>query len=262
MSAWLKILIADERAVTEDAAVLMERWGHRVKQAHDGFSAVDEARLLNPDLMLVALSLPGLNGLGVAKRVRQLPGLKDVKFTAIVSDPAAAPFRDLKRAGFTDNLAKPIVPLELLTSIVKSRDAIRRSRKAKGPSPEGALAESAYVESSPHVFDGSLADAGVPRDTLAQALPATVVSPPSPLVLLETLINGEHLDADENAVASKVLAVGEESLFAWESKIFARVRHRFLLPVCRLCCYRIPQAEVASSWTNGGYCSLCAEAIR
>ena len=86
--------------------------------------------------------------------------------------------------------------------------------------------------------------------------------PASTVALLEMLIGGDYLDADHRAVACKVLSVGEQSLFAWESALYARVRQRFLQPPCKLCRYRIPAAEVKASWTNGGYCCLCANAIQ
>ncbi len=129
MSAGLSILIADERASAHEAAILIERWGHHVKQSHDGLGAIEEARAFKPHLMLLGLSLPGLNGLGVASRLRKLPALDQTRFTALINAPAGVPRRELKKAGFSDTLVKPIVPLELLLSIVKTRDAIHRAQR-------------------------------------------------------------------------------------------------------------------------------------
>ncbi|HVX60787.1 MAG TPA: response regulator, partial [Pirellulales bacterium] len=129
MSAGLNILIADEPASAQQAASLTELWGHRVKQAHDGLVAVEEARTWKPNLVLLGLSLPELNGLGVARRLQKLPGLDHVRLTALVQEGAAIPSRELKRAGFTDMLLKPIAPLELLMAVVRARDAIHRAQQ-------------------------------------------------------------------------------------------------------------------------------------
>ena len=262
MSAILNILVADERPAAQEAATLIQRWGHRVQQAHDGFAAVDEARRLKPQLMFVGLALPGLNGFGVAQQVRQSPDLEGVRFTALLRNDSEASLRDLKRAGFAGSLMKPIVPLELLTSIVKTREAIERSRTlalsanhtvARGRSRERSARQG--LEQYQAVIETS-------RRTLSRPLPSTAEVPRPPHVLLEALLAGSLLDADQTAVASKVLAGGEQELHAWESAIYARLQQRFLLPACKLCRYRIPQDEVPKSWANGGYCNLCAEAMR
>jgi hypothetical protein len=85
---------------------------------------------------------------------------------------------------------------------------------------------------------------------------------PSVHTLLETLIATNRLAAEQVAVAAKILSGGAESWLPEEVRIHSALRQRFLEPACKLCRYRIPCEEVVDAWTNGGYCKLCAEAVR
>ena len=262
MSAVLNILVADERSAAQEAATLIQRWGHRVQQAHDGFEAVGEARLLMPQLMFVGLALPGLNGFGVAQQVHESPELADVQFTALLRDENEVSLHELKRAGFAGSLVKPIVPLELLTAIVKSRDVIERSRTLARSANATVARGRTRAQAARQGLQEYKAVIETSRQSLSRPLPAVSERPRAPHLLLEALLAGSLLDADQTAVASKVLASGEQGLESWEAAIYSRVRQRFLFPACKLCRYRIPQEEVPKSWTNGGYCNLCAEAMR
>lgn len=262
MSAGLNIVVADEGASARDAAVLIARWGHRVEQAHDGFAAIDEARRLKPELMLLGLSLPGLNGFGVVHQLRQTPELNAMRFTALLDRPGDATLRDLKRAGFSHNLVKPIVPLELLTSIVKTRDAIQRSRRLALSAKQVVARGRGRTALSRQGLDECRTAIETSRQSLDRALPAMGDEPLSALALIEALLNGGYLDSDQKSIASKVISSGEQGLSPWESNIYERLTQRFITPACKLCRYRIPRCEVMKSWENGGYCTLCAQAMK
>lgn len=261
MSAGLNIVVADESASAREAAVLIARWGHRVEQAHDGFAAIDEARRLKPELMLLGLSLPGLNGFGVVHQLRQTPELNAMRFIALLDLPGDATLRDLKRAGFSHNLIKPIAPLELLTSIVKTRDAIQRSRRLALSAKQVVARGRDRTALSRQGLDEYRTAIETSRQSLDRALPAMGDEPLSALALIEALLTGGYLDSDQKSIASKVISSGEQSLSPWESKIYERLTHRYLTPACKLCRYRIPRGEVMKSWENGGYCTLCAQAM-
>ena len=262
MSAGLNIVVADERASAREAATLIARWGHRVEQAHDGFAAIDEARRLKPELMLLGLSLPGLNGLGVVHQLRQAPELNAMRFIALLDRPGDATLRDLKRAGFSHNLVKPIAPLELLTSIVKTRDAIHRSRTLAQSAKQIVARGRERAAVARKGLDEYRAAIETSRQSLCRALPAIDDEPVSAVTLIEALLNGGYLDSGQKSVASKVISSGAESLSQWEVNIYERLSHRYLSPACKLCRYRIPRGEVMRSWENGGYCTHCAQAIK
>lgn len=262
MYGGLSILIADEPECAQQTALLVRRWGHQSEQAHDGLAAVDEARRTKPDLMFVGLSLPGLNGFGVAQEVFRTPELNNVKVAALLANKQEVPWRELKRAGFCERLVKPLEPLELLAAIVKIRDSLRKAQQTANTARGAAARSRGLVD-------------GVRRDFARHATTNDSAHPPvdrplaaadeaclKPNTLLAALVDSRHLDRTQLAVALKVLTDGDAGLTATETREFAQLRRRYLLPVCKLCHYRIPQEEAADSWNNGGYCKMCCEAMR
>jgi CheY-like chemotaxis protein len=86
----------------------LERRGYRLVEAADGQEALDLAPLAQPDLILMDLRLPELNGIAATRRIHQHPDLKDVPVIALSAlDPAM--FRDAAMTvGCVEYLSKPI----------------------------------------------------------------------------------------------------------------------------------------------------------
>lgn len=86
----------------------LERKGYRLVEAADGQEALDLAPLAHPDLILMDLRLPEMNGIAVTRRLREVPALKDVPVIALSAlDPAM--FRDAAlTVGCVEYLTKPI----------------------------------------------------------------------------------------------------------------------------------------------------------
>lgn len=124
MDSSLSLLLVDERDSAADAAVLLRRWGHRVKQVEDPAGAVQEARSSKPDLILIDLATPGRNSLESEGSLIQALKMDGARLAALVSASTEASIHDLKRAGVRHCLKKPVMPLELLMLIVKTREAI------------------------------------------------------------------------------------------------------------------------------------------
>jgi CheY-like chemotaxis protein len=131
MESSLSLLLVGEHDSAVDAAVLLRRWGHRVKQVDDPLGAVIEARLSKPDLILIDLTAPGRNSLESDGRLIQALRMDGARLAALISASTDASIHDLKRAGVKDCLKKPVMPLELLMLIVKTREAIVKSAKAQ-----------------------------------------------------------------------------------------------------------------------------------
>jgi CheY-like chemotaxis protein len=114
-----RILIADD---TENGRELvktvLESTGYEVHEAKDGLEALASARELQPDLIILDLHMPGLDGFGVIERLRQEQAFAT---TPIVALTASAMMGDKERAlalGFTGYITKPI-RLAALRSEVK-----------------------------------------------------------------------------------------------------------------------------------------------
>jgi DNA-binding response OmpR family regulator len=109
-TASLRILVVDDNQDGADTmAWLVRFWGHEVRIANDGRAGVEEASLFHPDLILMDIGLPLLNGFEAAKQVRAALGrtVTLVALTAYSSDVARAEGRE---AGFDYYLVKPAQP--------------------------------------------------------------------------------------------------------------------------------------------------------
>ena len=114
----LRILVADDN---EDAAdtlgTLLEIEGHDVRMAYDGQQAVDMAAASEPEVAILDIEMPRLNGFEAAARIRALsPNTRLIALTAYTDAGSVA--RGFA-AGFVRHLAKP-VELATLRAAIKS----------------------------------------------------------------------------------------------------------------------------------------------
>jgi two-component system phosphate regulon response regulator PhoB len=112
------ILIADdEPAILDLVRFTLEDPQVQIVEAADGALAVELARRARPDVALLDVQMPRLNGLDVCRRLRELP---ECAHTRIVMLTAAAQAEDQRRglaAGAAHYLTKPFSPLALLTLV-------------------------------------------------------------------------------------------------------------------------------------------------
>ena len=87
---------------------LLEMSGHNVIEATDGEQAVDVAFNEHPDLILMDLSLPKLDGLAATRRIRERPDLRDVPIVAVSAHDGAESREAALEAGCNEYVTKPI----------------------------------------------------------------------------------------------------------------------------------------------------------
>ena len=104
------LLVEDNTDASESMTMLLESLGHRVRSAADGLAAIEAARADPPDVMLVDIGLPSINGYEVARRVRNELGLKDVVLVALTGYGREEDKRNAMAAGFDYHLVKPVDP--------------------------------------------------------------------------------------------------------------------------------------------------------
>jgi PAS domain S-box-containing protein len=110
-SARLRVLVADDnRDSAESCAALLALNGHSVETAHTGREALELARRLEPDVLLLDIGMPELNGYEVAKRIRRTPYGARAKLIAISGWGQREDKRRALAAGFDHHLTKPIDP--------------------------------------------------------------------------------------------------------------------------------------------------------
>lgn len=103
-----RVLIADDRANSRELLrIVFEYHGCEVSEASDGIEAVRLALATQPDLVLLDLELPGLDGYAAVRRLREDGNLKPGSIIALSSTVEDADL--LRAAGFDDWITKPVV---------------------------------------------------------------------------------------------------------------------------------------------------------
>jgi len=124
----LTVLVVDDNI---DAAVtlasLLRLDGHQVQLAHDGEQALAAAARMRPDVVLLDLGLPKIDGLEVARRLRADVGSQETVLIATSGYAQAADREATAQAGFDGHLAKP-VDLQEVYRVIKAQLAGRASQ--------------------------------------------------------------------------------------------------------------------------------------
>ena len=106
-----RVLVVDDHADSgEMLATLLELWGHEVQLAKDGQAALEVADRIAPDVVLLDIGLPILNGFEVARRLKCNPRTADALLVAVTGYGQDADRARALEAGFTRHLVKPVSP--------------------------------------------------------------------------------------------------------------------------------------------------------
>src|SRR5262249_38275344 len=115
------LVVEDERQIAQIARDYLERAGYSVLTAPDGVSALQLARDKHPDLLVLDLGLPRMDGMEAARRLRLDSDLPIIMLTARVDEIDRLRGLD---AGADDYITKPFSPRELVARV---RTVLRRS---------------------------------------------------------------------------------------------------------------------------------------
>jgi DNA-binding response OmpR family regulator len=127
------LVVDDEPKITSLVRDYLLRSGFQVLTAHDGGTALDTARNRKPDLLIVDLGLPDIDGLDVTRILRKESSVPMIILTA--RDEESDKILGLE-LGADDYLTKPFSPKELVARV---RAVLRRSEIAKRDSPDDIL---------------------------------------------------------------------------------------------------------------------------
>jgi PAS domain S-box-containing protein len=116
-----RVLIADDnRDASDSLAMLLEAVGHEVRVAYDGIAALSIARTFRPEMVLLDIDMPGLDGYAVAKALRGEPWGADLTIVAITGWGNEKDRRRALAAGFDLHLTKPVEP-DAIRSLLHDR---------------------------------------------------------------------------------------------------------------------------------------------
>jgi len=102
------LLVEDTEDNRQMMGRLLEMSGFRVVEATNGREAVEVAEREHPEIILMDLSLPFIDGLAATRRIRDLPGLKNVPIVAVSAHDTADFHHEALAAGCDAYLTKPI----------------------------------------------------------------------------------------------------------------------------------------------------------
>jgi signal transduction histidine kinase len=106
------LLVEDNSDARQALKDLLELWGHQMQVAQDGLDGVAMALEVRPELALVDMGLPGLDGYRVAQELRARVG-EDIRLVAITGYGGPEDRHRALQAGFDHHLVKPVKPDEL-----------------------------------------------------------------------------------------------------------------------------------------------------
>jgi CheY-like chemotaxis protein len=133
----IRVLVVEDDPDTADAIrTVLTHWGHEVWTAGDGETGIDLAARFRPDLALLDLSLPEVDGFEVARQIRQLPGGGAIMLVAATGYDSRAVRLAAGEVGFDHFLTKPF-DLRTLRAILTAWDARTGTPAASAPAGAG-----------------------------------------------------------------------------------------------------------------------------
>jgi PAS domain S-box-containing protein len=118
------LVVDDNQDSAESLAMLLGLTGHETRTAYDGLAALEAAEQFRPEVMLLDLGLPKVNGFDAARRIREQPWGQGMVLIALTGWGQEADRRRSKEAGFDAHQVKPVDPaalVKLLESFQVSR---------------------------------------------------------------------------------------------------------------------------------------------
>ena len=107
-AAGCRVLVVDDNVdAAQSLGMLLEMTGHEIRLAYDGPTALQAAIDYQPDVVLLDIGLPGLDGYQVAQRIRQQDKLKGIVLVALTGYGQESDQQHSQEAGFNHHLVKP-----------------------------------------------------------------------------------------------------------------------------------------------------------
>ena len=125
------LVVDDERLVADTLALILKQHGFDVRAVYSGAEAIDMAKQFRPDLLLIDVLMPEMDGIELAMRVRQLNLGAEVLLFSGYSGTTDLLDSARERGYDFEIVAKPIAPPELLAKIEKLT-ARRQTQESHG----------------------------------------------------------------------------------------------------------------------------------
>jgi DNA-binding response OmpR family regulator len=177
------LVVDDEARIVKLVRDYLERAGFHVLIARDGEAAMQLARWEQPDLIVLDLMLPGIDGLDVCRRLRQESAVPIIMLTARVEEADRIVGLEL---GADDYVTKPFSPGELVARV---RATLRRAKGQMGPA---TVLRAADVELDTDALEATVAGRPVDLTPTEFQVLATLVRQPGRIFSREQLLEAVH----------------------------------------------------------------------
>jgi CheY-like chemotaxis protein len=127
----LRVLVVDDNVDSaETIGFVLRKMGHQIRTEYDGQSAVAAADAFRPDLILLDIGLPGMNGHEVAREIRQTPWGGTTTIIAVSGWGEESDKQQSREAGFDHHVTKPL-DLEGVQRLLTTVESTRPNRRRK-----------------------------------------------------------------------------------------------------------------------------------
>jgi two-component system alkaline phosphatase synthesis response regulator PhoP len=177
------LIVDDEARIVKLVRDYLERAGFDVIAARDGETALTLAHVEQPDLIVLDLMLPGVDGLDICRRLRQESGVPIIMLTARVEEADRIVGLEL---GADDYVTKPFSPRELVARV---RATLRRAKGLMGPA---TILRAGDVELDTASLTAVVAGQAVDLTSTEFQLLATLIRQPGRIFSREQLLEAVH----------------------------------------------------------------------
>ena len=102
------LVVDDNRDAADSLQLLFEVYGYRAVCEYDGQAALTSVRAAMPDIVIMDLGMPGLDGYSTARQMRDLPGGERIVLIALTGWGHDAAREQTQAAGFDHHIVKPV----------------------------------------------------------------------------------------------------------------------------------------------------------
>ncbi|HEY2292718.1 MAG TPA: ATP-binding protein [Thermoanaerobaculia bacterium] len=113
------LVVDDNQDAAESLETLLGLWGHQARSAQDGQAALLQVAAFEPEIVLLDIGLPGMDGYEVARQIRALPAGRNALIVAVTGYGRSSDRLQSQEAGFDHHLVKPVQP-EVLQELIAS----------------------------------------------------------------------------------------------------------------------------------------------
>ena len=102
------LIVDDNEDAANSLAMVLKLGGHETASVYTAADALARATVFKPDVVLLDIGLPGMDGYEVAQKMRELPGLRNVRLVAVTGYGRSDDRLRARDAGFDQHLTKPV----------------------------------------------------------------------------------------------------------------------------------------------------------